>query len=169
MTAVPSSSAPVWQIPADDVGDEEVDVLALAGQPAPDGGAWLWVTSAESQPGGELAGLVLPGNRPVAFGGDVLVHVLPANELDGGTAAARVQVWAAAAGSLVRVASWDPAGLDAWPELVRDPVVFAMGTLTALEEHGADVADREQVDVITAAGLAPTGFPSLPTRVNAGG
>jgi len=151
------------------VGDEVVDVLSLAGEPVPDGGAWLWVTSAEPAPGGELAGLLLPGNHPVAFGGDVLVHVRPASKLDGGTAAVRVQVWAIAAGSLVRVAGWDPAGLDAWPELVRDPAGFAMGALTALEEHGADVADREQADVITAAGLPPAGFPSLPTRVNAAG
>lgn len=169
MTAVPSGSAPVWVIPADDVGDEKVDVLSLAGQPIPDGGAWLWVTSAGPQPGGQLAGLFLPGNRPVACGGDVLVHVRPASEPDGGTAAARVQVWAVAAGSLVRVAGWDPAGLDAWPELVRDPAGFAMGALTALEEHSADIADREQVDVITAAEFAPAGFPSLPTRVNAAG
>jgi hypothetical protein len=145
------------------VGDEEVDVLSLAGQPVPAGGAWLWVTAAESQPGGELAGLLLPENRPVACGGDVLVHVRPANELDGGTAAVRVQVWAVAAGSLVCVAGWDPAGLDTWPELVRDPVGFAMGALTALEEHGADVSARQQVDVIAAAGSVPAGFPSLPT------
>ena len=144
-----------------------VDVLSLAGQPVPGGGAWLWVTSAESQPGGELAGLFLPGNRPVAFGGDVVVHLRPASEPDSGTAV-RVQVWAVAAGSVVRVAGWDPADLDAWPELVRDPAVFAMGALTALEEHGADVAGREQVDVITATG-ARAGFPSLPTRVNAAG
>jgi hypothetical protein len=150
------------------VGDEEVDVLSLAGQPVPDGGAWLRVTAAEPQPGGELAGLFLPRYRPVACGGDVLVHLRPASTLDGGTAAARVQVWAVAARSLVRVASWDPASLDAWPELVRDPAVFAMGALTALEEHGADLSDREQVDVITATG-AREGFPSLPTRVNAGG
>jgi hypothetical protein len=80
-----------------------------------------------------------------------------------------VHVWAVAAGSLVRVAIWDLVDLEAWPELVRDPAVFAMGALTALEEHGADVADREQVDVITAAGAARAGFPSLPTRVNAAG
>lgn len=168
MTAVPSSSAPVWVIPADDAGDEEVDVLSLAGHLVPDGGAWLWVTSAEPQPGGELSGLLLPRIRPTAFGGDVLVHVRPVSEPDSAVAA-RVQVWAVAAGSLVRVAGWDPAGLDAWPELVRDPAVFAMGALTALEEHGADVADREQVDVIMAAGSASAGFPSLPTRVNAAG
>ena len=162
MTAVPSGSAPGWVRPADGVGDEVVDVLSLAGQPVPDGSAWLWVTSAESQPGGELAGLLLPGNHPAAFGGDVLVHLRPADEPDGGTAAVRVQVWAVAAGSLVRVSGWDPAGLDAWPELVRDPAVFAMGALTALEEHGADVADREQVDVITAAGWRGRG--SRPCR-----
>ena len=87
MTAVPSGSAPGWVIPDDDVGDEDVDVLSLAGQPVPDGGAWLWVTSAESQRGGELTALFLPGNHPAACGGDVLVHVRPADEPDGGTAA----------------------------------------------------------------------------------
>ena len=36
MTAVPSGSgsSPAWEIPDDDVGDEDVDVLSLAGQPA---------------------------------------------------------------------------------------------------------------------------------------
>ena len=169
MTAVPSGSAPVWLIPADDTGDEEVDVLSLAGQPVPDGGAWLRVTSAGPQPGGELAGRFLPRYRPVAFGGDVLVHLRPAGKLDGGTAAARVQIWAVAAGSLVRVAGWDPAGLDEWPESVREAAAFAMGALGELEQHGADVSDREQVEVVPAAGAVPTGFPSLPTRVNAAG
>jgi hypothetical protein len=169
MTAVPSGSAPVWEIPADDVADEEVDVRLLAGHPAPDEGAWLWVTSADPAPGGELDGLILPANRPVACGGDVLAHVRPAGEQDGGTAAVRVQVWAVAAGSLVRVAGWDQAGLEAWPELVRAPAVFAIGALRALEEHGADVSGREQVNVTAVAGAAPAGFPSLPTRVNAAG
>jgi hypothetical protein len=168
MTAVPSGGAPVWAIPADDVGDEEVDVLSLAGQPVPDGGAWLRVTAAEPQPGAELTGLFLSRYRPLACGGDVLVHLRPVG-LPDGSAAARVQVWAVAAGALVRVAGWDPAGLDEWPEAVREAAVFAMGALTALEEHGADVADREQVEVIPAAELVPAGFPSLPTRVNAAG
>ena len=74
MTAVPSGSTPVWVTSADGAGDEEVNVLSLAGQPAPDGGAWLRVTAAGPEPGGELAGLFL-GNRPVACGGDVLVHL----------------------------------------------------------------------------------------------
>ena len=44
MTAVPSGSggSPAWEIPDDGVGDENADVLSLAGQPAPAGGAWLW-------------------------------------------------------------------------------------------------------------------------------
>ena len=104
----------------------------------------------------------------MACGGDVLVQLGPAGKPDE-TAAARVQVWAVAAGSLVCVAGWDPASLDTWPEMVRDPVTFTMGALTALEEHGADISAREQVEVITAAGLAVAGFPSLPTRVNAAG
>jgi hypothetical protein len=169
MTAVPSGSAPAWVTPAGDAGDEDVDVLSLAGKPVPDDGAWLWVTAAEPAPGGELAGLLLPGNPPWACGGNVLVHLRPASEPDGGTAAVRVQVWAVAAGLVVRVAGWDPAGLDAWPELVRDPAVFAMGALTALEQHGADISAGELIEVITAAGAVPTGFPSLPTRVNAAG
>ena len=109
-----------------------MDVLSLAGQPVPAGGAWLWVTAAEARRGGEFTALFLPGHRPAACGGDVLVHLAPAGEPGSGTTAAEVQVWAVAAGSLVRVAAWDPAGLDLWPETVRDPVVFAMGALTEL-------------------------------------
>ena len=46
----------------------------------------------------------------------MLVHVSPAGEPGGETPTARVQVWAVVAGSLVRVAAWDPAGPDLWPE-----------------------------------------------------
>lgn len=169
MTAVPSGGAPVWAIPADDVADEQVDMLSLAGQPVPDSGAWLWVTAAESQPGGELTGLFLAGNRPLADGGDVLVHVRPAGQPDAAAAAARVQVWAVAGGSLVRVAGWDAAGLDAWPEIVRDPAAFAMAALTELEQHGADICAPGRVEVIPAAQAGSAGFPVLPVRVNAAG
>jgi hypothetical protein len=44
-----------------------------------------------------------------------------------------------------------------------------MGALTELQEHGADVAALQQVDLIAAAGSVPTGFPSLPTQVSLGG
>ena len=170
MTAVPSGSgvSPGWEIPDEGVGTENADVLALAGQPAPAGGAWLWVTAAEPRRGGEFTALFLPRQHPAACGGDVLVRVSPAGE-PGETAAAGVQVWAVVAGSLVRVAAWDPAGPDLWPETARETVIFAMGALTELEQHGADVAARQQVDVLAAAGSVPSGFPSLPTQVSLGG
>jgi len=171
MTAVPSGhgSSPAWEIPDDGVGDEGVDVLSLAGQPVPAGGAWLWVTAAEARRGGEFTALLLPRHRPAACGGDVLVHVSPAGEPGSGTTTTKVQVWAVVAGSLVRVAGWDPAGPDLWPETVRETVTFAMGALTELEQHGADVSARQKVDVIAAAGSVPAVFPSLPTQVNLGG
>ena len=171
MTAEPSGSggSPGWEIPDEGVGDERVDVLSLAGQPVPAGGAWLWVTAAEARRGGEFTALVLPRHQPTACGGDVLVHAAPAGEPGSGTTAAKVQVWAVVAGSLVRVAAWDPAGPDLWPEVVRETVAFAMGALTELEQHGADLSDHQQVDVVAAAGSVPAGFPSLPTRVSLGG
>ena len=168
MTAVPSGSgrSPGWEIPDEGVGTEGVDVLSLAGRPVPAGGAWLWVTAAEARRGGEFTALFLPRHRPAACGRDVLVHVSPAGEPGDGTPAAMVQVWAVVAGSLVRVAGWDPAGPDLWPETARETVIFAMGALTELEQHGADVSARQQVDVVAAAGSVPSGFPSLPTQVS---
>ena len=169
MSAVPSSSGgpPGWEIPDEGVGTENVDVLALAGRPVPVDGAWLWVTAAEPRRGGNFTALFLPRQHPAACGGDVLVHVSPAGEP--GETAARVAVWAVVAGSLVRVAAWDPAGPDVWPETVRETVIFAMGALTELQEHGADVAALQRVDLIAAAGSVPAGFPSLPTQVSLGG
>ena len=38
-----------WESPADDVADEEVDVLYLAGQCPSEEGAWLWVTTADAR------------------------------------------------------------------------------------------------------------------------
>ncbi len=170
MTAVPSGSGsfPGWEIPDEGAGDEGVDVLSLAGQPVPAGGAWLWVTAAEPRRGGQFTALFLPRQHPAACGGDVLVHVSPAGEPGGETPAARVQVWAVAAGSLVRVAGWDLASLDLWPEIVRSPVVFALGAMRELQDHGADAGSRDQVDLVAAAGSVPTAVPALPTRVNPG-
>ena len=171
MTAVPSGSAPVWVIPADDAGDEDVDVLSLAGRQPPAGGCWLWVTAAEPRRGGEFTALALPGNRPLASGGDVLVHLAPSPgwETAGGTPVADVQVWAVVAGSLLLVAGWHATSLSQWPENVRIPVVFAQGVLRELQDHGADTGSREQVDVIAAAGSVPAAFPALPVRVSAAG
>jgi hypothetical protein len=78
---------------------------------------------------------------------------------------AQAQVWAVMAGSLVRVAAWDLASPGSWPEAIRDAVVFADGALRELQDHGADVAGREEVDVLAAARSVPTTFPSLPAQV----
>ena len=75
-------------------------------------------------------------------------------------AAARVQVQAVVAGSLIPVAGWYHLSLDLWPEAVRAAAAFAMGALKELQEHGADVGARDQVDVETAARPAPAGFPA---------
>ena len=163
--------APGWDIPADDVADEDVDVLSLAGQRPPAGGAWLWVTVAEARRGGEFTALFLPRTRPRACGGDVLLRIAPGTsqaEEHWPGPAARVQVRAVVAGSLIHVAGWDHLSLDLWPEAVRAAAAFAMGALKELQEHGADVGARDQVDVETAAEPAPAGFPRLPAWGTAG-
>ena len=82
-----------------------------------------------------------------------------------------MHVQAVVAGSLIHVAGWDHLSLDLWPEAVRGTAAFAMGALKELQEHGADVGARHQVDVETAAEQAPAGFPGLPAwgRAAAGG
>jgi hypothetical protein len=155
------------------VADEEVNVLALAGLQPPAGGAWLWVTTAEPRRGREFAALFLPRHRPLASRGDVLVRFAPPDrDAQAGSPAmpvAGVQVWAVAAGSLLRVAGWDLDRLDLWAEIVRYPVVFALGALRELQDHGADVGYREQIDVVAAAGSVRTAFPALPTWVTPSG
>lgn len=172
MTARPRNAGDPrgWEIPDSDVADEYTDVLALAGREPPAGGAWLWVTTAEARQGGEFTALFLPRRRPAARGGDVLVRIAPREHAAGYTgpaaAVARAEVWAVAAGSPARVAGWDPVSLDAWPEIVRTPVVFALGALRELQDHGADVGPRDEVVLVAAAGWVPTPFPALPAQVN---
>ena len=174
MMTAPDSTGPEtpgWDIPADDVADEDVDVLSLAGQRPPAGGTWLWVTIADARRGGEFTALFLPRTRPRANGGDVLLRIAPGTsqaQERWAVPAMRVQVRAVVAGSLIPVADWDHLGLGLWPEAVRAAVAFAMGALKELQEHGADVGARDQVDVETAAEQAPTGFPGLPAWVKAG-
>ncbi len=79
----------------------------------------------------------------------------------------------AGVGGRSRVA--DPGGgldrldLDGWPERVRATAVFAAGVLRELQEHGADVRARDQVEVEAAAESPAAGFPGLPAWVTAGG
>jgi hypothetical protein len=141
-----------------DHGDE--DVLFLAGQRPPAEGAWLLVTGVEGAPGGKFTAQVLPGAGALAFGGDVVVRVAPDDPAAGQPPpAARVQVYAVLGGQVVPVASWPAQDLDAWPEQIRPAVAFAMGVLTELEEHDADLGAHVQVDLTRAAAQATAGFP----------
>ncbi len=152
------------EIPDGDARDEEVDVLYLAGQRPPEEGAWLWVINADARRGGEFTVLFLPRTRPRASGGDVLLRIAPGRgegDAEQWTVpSARVRVWAVAAGSLILVAGWDRLDLDGWPERVRATAVFAVGVLRELQEHGADVRARDQVEVEAAAESPPAGFPA---------
>jgi hypothetical protein len=159
------------EVPDDDVADEEVDVLTLAGQRPPAAGAWLRVTAAGGAPGGEVTALFLPRNRPHASGGGVLLCLAPGAGEAGQQwpgPVVRVRVHAVAAGKLVLVAVWDRLDLEGWPEAVRATVAFALGAVTELEAHGADTGARMQVGVEAAAGSAVSGFPALRSGARAG-
>jgi hypothetical protein len=150
MTAAPRKAGDPqgWAIPDSDVADGDTNVLALAGRQPPGGRAWLQVTTAEARRGGEFTALFLPRRRSAACGGDVLVRIAPrepaAGDAEPATAVAGAEVQAVAVGSLVRVAGWDPVSLDLWPEIVRTPVVFALGALRELQGHGADAGSRDE-------------------------
>ena len=164
----------------DDVADEDVDVLSLAGQRPPAGGAWLWVTTAEARRGGEFTALFLPRvttrghaagtscstSHPAGSGTTTASLTSPRRRnrraCGSGRMTAAVRVLAAVAGSLIHVASWDHLSLDQWPEQVRATVAFAMGALRELQEHGADVGARGQVEVEPAAQSVAHGFPGPP-------
>jgi hypothetical protein len=137
-----------------------VYVLSLAGQQLPAGGAWLLVAGVDGKPGGEFTAQVLPEAAPSAFGGDMVVHLVPDDPAAGQPPpAARVQVYAVLGGRLIPVAAWPGHGLDGWPEQIRPTVAFAMGVLTELEEHGADLGAHGRVDLGQAAREATAGVP----------
>jgi hypothetical protein len=150
-TPSPAGGGPV------DAG-EEVDVLFLAGQRLPAAGAWLLVTGVDGSPGGEFTAHVLAEAAPSAFGGDVIVRLAPDDPAAGQPPpAARVQVFAVMGGRLIPVAAWPGHDLDGWPERVRPAVAFAMGVLTELEEHDAELGGV--VDLGQAASEATAGVP----------
>lgn len=137
---------------------EEADVLYLAGQRLPPGGAWLLVTGVDGTPGGEFTAQVLDEAAPPAFGGDVVVRLAPDDPPAGQPPpAARAQVHAVIGGRLIPVAAWPSHDLDGWPERIRPAVAFAMGVLTELEEHGADLGGG--IDLSQAASHATAGLP----------
>jgi hypothetical protein len=123
---------------AADDQDDQADVLRLAGQRLPAEGAWLLITGAREEPGGEFDAAILKRSSPAGYGGDVLVrleHDDPPAGLP--TPSLCASVFAVADEKLTLVASWPGMELEAWPERIRPAVAFAMNTLAQLEEHGA--------------------------------
>ncbi len=112
-------------------------MLSLAGQRPPAGGAWLWVTVADarravSSPPCSCRG---PGHARTAGMCCSASPPAPQAEEHWPGPAARVQVQAVVAGSLIHVAGWDHLSLDLWPEAVRATAAFAMGALRELQEQ----------------------------------
>lgn len=154
--------------PGDAGRDGEVEVLYLAGQrPVAPGGEWLLITAADGMPGAEFTARILPADGRHAHGGDVLVH-LATEPGHPGSLTVTVGAWAVIGGHLVPVAEWDRQEPEGWPEKIRATVAFAMGILTGLEEHGADLAARHQVDLDDAVITATAGIPADLTSGPAG-
>jgi hypothetical protein len=74
--------------------------------------------------------------------------------------AVRAGAWTVICGHLVPVAQWDRLEPEGWPEKIRTTVAFAMGMLTELEEHGADLTSGRLVDLDDAAVEAPADVSS---------
>jgi hypothetical protein len=72
----------------------------------------------------------------------------------------RVSAWTVLNELLIPVAHWDRQDPDGWPEQVRATAAFAMGMLTGLEGHGADLGACHRVDLDAAAGTATAGIPA---------
>jgi hypothetical protein len=147
---------------------DEVDVLSLAGQLPPDEGAWLLVTAADGTPGGGMTAQIMTGTSPSGYGGDVLVRLEREEPPAGQPApAVGVSVYAVAGGRLILVARWRGSDPEGWPERVRPAVTFAMGMLSELEEHGADLGGLAEPDH-PQAGAGSGVVPRLASRRPAG-
>ena len=156
---VPGGEVPGF--PQDPDREDEVDVLFLAGQRPAGPGEWLLITAVDGPPGADFLARILPADGRHAHGGDVLVH-LAADPAAGDLAppSVRVSAWMVLNGLLIPVAYWDRQDPDGWPERVRATAAFAMGMLTELEDHGADLGAYHQVDLQAAAGAATAGVPA---------
>ncbi len=155
----PPGIASPTALPADADRDGEVDVLYLAGQRPAGAGEWLLITAVDGTPGGEFLARVLPASGRCAHGGDVLVRLADqTGHLE--PPVVGVSAWAVIGALLIPVATWGRQDLDGWPERIRATVAFAMGMLTELEEHGADLGAGQQVDLDTATATATAGVPA---------
>lgn len=56
-------------------------------------------------------------------------------------------MWVVLGGRLVLAGNWNRQDLGRWPEQIRPAVAFAMGMVTELEEHGADLGARHRVQL----------------------
>ncbi len=147
--------------PDDPGGDDDVDVLYLAGHRPAAAGEWLLITAAGELPGAEFTARILPPAGRQVHGGDVLVRLAPepaTGPLDPCTV--RVGAWAAIDGLLIPLATWDGQDIDGWPERIRVTVAFAMSVLTELEDHGADLGPAQEIDLDDEAVTATTIFPA---------
>lgn len=127
------------------------DVAELAGGQLPPEGVWLLVTAVESAPGGVFTGVRLRAGAPRAFGGDVVLRLAAGPGRLPGLPAGHMQVYAVMAGTLVLAGEWGLADFGDWPEVARMTASFAMGALSGLGEHGADLRPQELVDLEAAA------------------
>ncbi len=160
-----SQAPPAGQMPGilDDAdGEEDVNVLTLAGQIPSQGGEWLLITSLDGRPGAGFLARHLRRDELHAYGSDVLVRLLP----DAGRPGLPhicAQVWVVLGGRLILAGNWDRQDLGRWPEQIRPAVAFAMGMVTELEENGADLGARHRVrldDPDTATVGVPLGITS---------
>jgi hypothetical protein len=148
--------------PGDPDADEDVNVLALAGQIPSQDGEWLLVTTLDGRPGARFLARHLRPDELHARGSDVLVRLLP-DSWRPGLPQIRAQVLVALGGRLILAGNWDRQDIGRWPEQVRPTAAFAMGMVTELEENGADLGARHQVQLDapeTVAAGVPLGITS---------
>jgi len=143
-------------------GEEDVSVLTLTGQIPSQDGEWLLITSLDHQPGAGFLARHLRRDELHAYGGDVLVRLLP-DAWRPGLPQICAQVWVVLGGRLILAGNWDRQDLGRWPEQIRPAVAFTMGMVTELEENGADLGARHRVrldDPDTATVGVPVGITS---------
>jgi hypothetical protein len=136
-------------------GGDGIDVLSL-GRLRPASAAWLLIIAADGLAGETFTARVVPGPRPRAQGGDVVLRIAPGAGPQ--AASVSVSVWAVAAGTLVPVTDWDLPDDGTWAESVRPAAAFAMSALAAQEEH-ADLGSYDAVDLDVGAAVAGLPWP----------